>query len=486
MRILFAAYCLVNDINGNSLIGVYKRCLRIGLDMQARGHDVWILCPDRSAYRDELTDMAEQRLNFLELLPKIMYQTPIEVRRQWCRVAFRRLKLDLVVAGEAPLGGIILEPVLWAASTGVPVAILDNAYGSEFARRFVDAHGPIADAVILSGPSSFQIPDPPSFYCGVPPYLEGDQAEAQELLGDTGASPLITVLGYDQKAEQLAAGLLVGLASHPEFRDRPTRAIFFSPDPQSCKERLARQGLESPSVMVLPPPGENLLFGTLSVADLVVGKCGFMQITECLSVGTPFIGVHYRGCCPMFLIPENARPFVHAVYANDAGETGPDDLDVQVAARLLQVPRAQIACLHNGRFGARRIVSEFLEKLPKEPRAETTDESAAMGYTVQILRSAILSQHRGDDVRIRSIRACRLRDEPWGHIDAVVCRYWIRERSWCSNWWGRVYDSNSAGQREVEALENGLAGRKLIYASDDAQVLVEEMGDESLLPPLRL
>jgi hypothetical protein len=486
MRILFAAYCLINDVNGNSLIGVYKRCLRIGLDMHARGHDVWILCPDRTTYRDELTDMAEERLNFVELLPKIMYQAPIEVRRQWCRVAFRRLKPDLVVAGEAPLGGIILEPVLWAASTGVRVAILDNAYGPEFARRFVDAHGPIADAVLLSGPSSFQMVEPPSFYCGVPPYLEGDQTEAQKLLGNASASTLIAVLGYDQKAEQLAAGLFVGLASHPDFRDRPPRAVFFSPDPQSCKERLAKQGLESPSIMVLPPPGENLLFGTLGMADLVVGKCGFMQITECLSVGTPFIGVHYRGCCPMFLIPENARPFVHAVYANDAGQTGPDDLDIEVAARLLQVPRAQIARLHNGRFGARKMVSEFLEKLPSEPRAETTGECAAMGYTVEVLHLAILAQHPGDDVRIRSIRTCRLRDESWGHIDAVVCRYCIGEKSWCSNWWGRRYRSRSEGHSETQALRKGLAGRKLIYASDDSQVLIEDMGDESLLPPLRL
>jgi hypothetical protein len=188
----------------------------------------------------------------------------------------------------------------------------------------------------------------------------------------------------------------------------------------------------------------------------------------------------------MFLIPENARPFVHAVHANGAGDAGPGDVDIQVAARLLRVPRAQIAGMHNGRFGARRMVSEFLEKLPRQPREETTDECAAMGYTIEFLRSAILSQHGGGDVRIRSIRACRLRDESWGHIDAVVCRYWIGETSWCSNWWGRVYGSRSEGHIEVQALREGLAGRKLIYAGDDSQVLVEEMGDEALLPPLRL
>jgi len=329
--------------------------------------------------------------------------------------------------------------------------------------------------------------DPPPFYWGVPPYIEGDPVEARQLLGDpAGPSPLIAVLGYDRKAEQLAAGLLSRLPLHPDFRDRSLRAVFFSPEPQACRERLAAQGLDSPLVMVLPPPGENLLFGTLVLANLVVGKCGFMQITECLSVGTPFIGVHYLGCCPMFLIPGNARGFVHAVYPKPTGDAGPDDVDVEAAARLLQTPKSQLAGLHDGRFGARRRVSEFLENLPRQPRVETTAECAAMGYTVDLVRSAISSLHPGDGVSVRSIRACRLRDESWGQIDAVVCRYQVGGKSWCSNWWGRVYDCECEGRRELEVLRKGTAGRKLIYASDPARVLIEEMGDESVLPPLLL
>jgi hypothetical protein len=482
MRILFSAYCLVDDVNGNSLIGVYKRCLRIGLEMQARGHEVWILCPDRRSFRDELTDMAEKRLQFLELLPRILYQAPIKVRREWCRLVFRRLRPDIVVAGEAPLGGIILEPVLWAASVGVPVAILDNAYGPEFARRFVAAHGPIADAVILSGPSSFQMTEAPPFYCGVPPYLEGDCTEARELLGDhAGTSPLITVLGYDRKAEQLAAGLLAEL---PGVRDRPPRAVFFSPDPQGCQERLAARGIAAPHVVVLPPPGENLLFGMLAMADLVIGKCGFMQIAECLSLGTPFMGVHYLGCCPMYLIPENARRFVHAVYGKGTGETQPENIDIEAAARLLRVAGTAIRQLHDGRFGARGMVADFLENLPRKPRGDTTAECAAMGYSAAIASQAMSKRHPGENIRVRSIRSCRLRDEPWGQIDAVVCRYWAGEVSWCSNWWGRVYRSERDGRREVEALEKGLPGRELIYSSEDARVLIEDIGDESALPPL--
>jgi hypothetical protein len=485
MRVLFVSYLLINDVNGNSLIGVYKRCIRIGLAMAERGHEVWILCPNHADYRDDLTALAQQKLRFLEIEPSILYRAPLEVRRQWCRLVFRRLKPDLVVAGEAPLGGIILEPVLWAAGAGVPLVILDNAYGPDFARRFVAVHGPIADGVILSGPSSFQMPDPPSFYCGVPPYLEGEPTagERWRALHAQGA-PLITVLGYDPKAEQLAAGLLTALAQHPDFRERPPRAIFFSLDPAGCRERLAARGLDC--AVVMPPPAEDVLFGALAGAYLTIGKCGFMQISESLAVGTPFIGVYYRGCCPLFLLPAEAQQFVHAVPVRPGEGMNPSEDDIQAAARMLRTPRSALEKLHDASQGALRIAAEYLERLPRVARSETTAESAAVGYAESLIQAAIAARHPNSKIHVRSVRSSRLREEPWGHIDALVCRYWVDERSWCCNWWGRVYQRAEEGVAEAQRVHAQLPGRSMIWSSSDGRVLIEEMGDEAALPPIQI
>jgi len=59
VRILFVAYCMINNENGDSLIGVYKRSLRIAMEMVRRGHEVWMFCTGRQDYRDELTTQAQ-------------------------------------------------------------------------------------------------------------------------------------------------------------------------------------------------------------------------------------------------------------------------------------------------------------------------------------------------------------------------------------------------------------------------------------------
>lgn len=65
-RFFFVTYCF-GDYQGQSLIGVYKRGLRIALELADRGHEVVFFCTGREAFSDDLTRQAEQRLTFVDI-----------------------------------------------------------------------------------------------------------------------------------------------------------------------------------------------------------------------------------------------------------------------------------------------------------------------------------------------------------------------------------------------------------------------------------
>src|SRR5271170_6038095 len=105
VRVLFVAYCMIDNKNGDSLIGVYKRSLRIGMEMARRGHEVWMFCTGRQDYNDELTAQAKGRIRFLDFPHKLLFSRSEALKRRFYRMTFHRLKLDLMVVGEAPLAG---------------------------------------------------------------------------------------------------------------------------------------------------------------------------------------------------------------------------------------------------------------------------------------------------------------------------------------------------------------------------------------------
>jgi len=356
---------MINNENGDSLIGVYKRALRIGMEMARRGHDVWMFCPGREHYHDELTDQAESYIHYLDMPLKVLFCPSAEVKSRYFRMAIRRLRLDLVVVGEEPNDGTLRDTTLCAMNLGIRLVVLDNAYSPSMARMFVDSNAPTFDGIVLTGPSSLQLRKPPEYYCAAPPYIEGSSAEAQTLLDQSGLLPtrLITVLGYERKAQQLAIALLPKLVEHG------CAAIFLVPDPQESRERVSALPREvAQQILVLPTPSENLLFGCLQLSNLVIGKCGFMQVSESLALGTPFLGITYRGCFSLKLLPKPVRRFVHA-----AERVRVDAATVDAAVRLIHISHDEIRRIHDGKFGARSIVADFLERLPPGRRNGTRE-----------------------------------------------------------------------------------------------------------------
>lgn len=351
---------MCNNSNGDSLIGVYKRSLRIALEMAQRGHEVWIFCPGRQDYHDELTRQAEERLHFLDFGLKVVLCPSKKLMRRYYCMVFRKLRFDMVVLGESPLAGTLFETTICALSLGIRLVVLDNAYAPWLTRAFVILQGWLFDGIVLTGPSSLQMKQAPEYYCGAPPYIEGSSLEARSLLDRSGFQQmrLITVLGYEKKAQQLAVALL------PKLMEHHCAAVFLVPNQDETRKLLSALPPEiEAKTLVLPPPGENLLFGLLQLSNLVIGKCGFMQVSECLALRTPFLAITYRGCFPVWFLPRAVRSFVYPTTT-----VSPSRTTMNAARRLLRTSADDMRTIHDGRFGARAIVADFLEQLPAARR----------------------------------------------------------------------------------------------------------------------
>jgi hypothetical protein len=477
MRVLFVAYCMIDNENGDSLIGVYKRALRIGLEMVNRGHEVCMFCTGRKGYQDELTRQAEERIRFIDFPFELQFSPSAGLRRRFYRMSFRKLNLNMVVIGEAPLAGPLLEAAHCAVGLGIRVVVLDNAYNPGLSRDFVDSHGPMLDGIVLTGPSSFHAPDAPLYYCGVPPYVEGSGEEAETLIQDLQLSRkrVVTVLGYEKKAEQLA------IALWPRLREHGCGMIFLTPNPQECRERLQSQPPAfAESVRILPPPSENLLFGLLKNSNLVIGKCGFMQVTESLAVRTPFLAIQYRGCFPVDYLPREVARFVHAT-----DTVAPDARTFDAAVQFVHTSPQQLNHIHNGQFGARSRVVDFLERLPPAPR-DTREQCLQLGYSSALISKAIESIHGRVGVRLQTIRCNRLRKLDWGHLDSLVCTYTISGAQKSCLLWGRAYKSARKAKSDLRAAALPNSERRILAVDRDRYILLEEDSGQPLPPqPLR-
>jgi hypothetical protein len=416
------------------LIGVYKRSLRVGLELARRGHDVWIHCTGHDEFRDALTIRAERDLHFLDFSRDALLKAPLETRRRYYRRILRRLHPDVVVAGEVPLAGPLLDITLTAIGLGQRVV----------------------------------------FYCAVPPYVPDSHDDGASLPADLPLEGrrLIVVLGYERKAEQLALSLL------PRLSLTGYSTVLVMADGEPRPARLSP--LDSDflrNVRVVRRPSEEMLFSLIRRSRLVIGKCGFMQVSEALALGAPFIGVYYRGCFSPTLLEGDARRFVHATSSTDGDE------DTLVAARrFLHADRGALDALHDGRFGAAATTATFVECLPAVPRHEVTEGTARLGYGHQMVFEAIQAMHPAQRIEFMSgVRANRLRRIDWGALDSVTCVYetgGVRRQAF---FWGRRYATpQRRGRFASGASGNQSPTRVLAWSRDGFTSLEPDRGEEHL------
>lgn len=470
MRFLFVTYCFGNA-QGQALIGVYKRGLRVALELCRRGHEIAFCCPGRENFRDEMTVRAETLLQFVDLP---LDDATGEDDRRASLDGIAALRPDAVVVGEAPLSGPLLEATWCAVELGIPLVVLDNAYQPALVDLFCQVQGPMVDGIILTGPSSFHAPDGPVYLAQVPPYIEASPLEAAELLNDqlglTGRR-LVTVLAYDRNVEQLGASLLSKLA------DPDLEAVFLTPDLDGCRRRLAERSIAGGSWRVIAPAPERLLFGLLQLSRLAIGKCAFMQVTECLALHTPIIGFYFQGDFTLDYIPQVCRPFACSTAAHEA-----DSATVAAARRLLELSGDDMAVVHNGELQATAKAAGFLEVLPRRPRPQTTAECERLGLSPALVERALRRQHPHGRVTIDLLRAARVRLLPGQQVYGLGCHYAVDGERRFARLWARLCESRRAA--EAEAARASGTGRNLLLLAATERLLIEEAVGEAVLPSL--
>ncbi|HBY92992.1 MAG: hypothetical protein M5U01_14960 [Ardenticatenaceae bacterium] len=474
MRVLFVTYCFGN-YEGQALIGVYKRGLRIAMALCDRGHEVVFFCTGREAYQDDLTALAEQRMDFIDIPFSVAAFEDAEQNRQVFLEQIAAIDPDLIVVGEVPLAGAMLETALCAGELRIPLVILDNAYNPLLVSLFCEAHGSIADGIILAGPSSFQMPDPPPYLCQVPPYIESAPQAARAMLADElglEGDRLVTVLAYDTKVERLALSL-VETVDEPDFE-----TLFLSRNPDKCREQLDRlPDSVRRNSRVIPQPPDPLLFGLLELSRLAIVKYGFMQVSECLALRTPVIVVYHEGPTWLEYLPEACRPFAHVTSLSEA-----DAATIAAARRFLSNEKAEMDGVHSGELGAVAKAADFLERLPRDRLRETSRECFARGFTPGNIQAALRRQVQGQAVMLRALRSTRLRRMADSQLHALLCRYTVAGEERVARLWGRLYDSGEAARADGESAVR--SERQVLYFSAAERVLIEADIGQAMLPPL--
>lgn len=280
----------------------------------------------------------QARLTFVDLPFEVAAHEQAARGRERFLRAIADIDPDVIVVGEAPLSGAMLETALYGVESGIPVVILDNAYNPDAVDAFLREVGTIADGCVLTGPSSHHQSRSPPHVCQVPPLVDADPGAARALVEGLGLRPdrLVTVLGS------------------PRRRRWPPRAGRSS-------WSGAVEGL-GPAARAIGTQPERVLFGLLALSRLAIVKHGFMQVTECLSLHTPSSPCTTRAPPGWTSCPRSAGGS-----RTPRRTPGVDEVTVAAATRFLTEP-SPMHEVHDGRWDAAARACDFLEALPHTPR----------------------------------------------------------------------------------------------------------------------
>jgi hypothetical protein len=473
MKFLFAAYCMMDNGPGNSLIGVYKRCLRIGLELHARGHQVAVICPGRHGLRDDTVAAAEQCIQFIDPPLRTYFHPSARYKRRCLRRAIRDFAPDVVAIGEVPMRGILLDVAVASCELRIPTIILDNASRPLLAAKFVKDHGAIADGIALMGPSSLQMENPPAFYCGIAPFIKRPNEAATRTLNEAWpqSNSVITVLAYERKAEDLAIALMRAM---PYL---PCSVVLIAPDVAATRERLQVLPIRvRDKFHVMALPDEGVLFEAIRRSSIVIGKLGFMQMIESICLGTPFLGLYYRGCFSLWGLPPQMLRVV--------GQTSSTRATLPVCLRflrLLYTGRRFIGDVHRGGFSGQSMACDFLERMAGNLRPGVTEDSSHHGYSVDYVTRALQARHPARSIHVLWVRSAPMWDTANEKVHLLIAAYRSGSRQQIVVLWGRRF-ANPLFAQQASASILSEPARRIWFQSLDATLWIEEELSEDDLP----
>lgn len=470
-KFLFVAYCL-RFAGGQAQIGVYKRSIRIGLKLADRGHQVYVYCPGERNFHDAVTEEAKRRLTFLNLPSESHAVDVSHDIRSWFTQVMDEIRPDLVVIGEAPMGGALLEAALIGVELKLPCVCLDNAYDPGTLEFFRLQHGPMFDGLLLTGLSSVvQVPQP-SYLATVPPLVEPRPKEAEVVLNRAGlqGEKLIVVLAYDENVEALGLSLL------EQLEDEKAEMIFLTPREETLRKKLRRSNHRLKGLGAASPPCEGALFGLIQAARLAVAKCAFMQLTECLCLRTPVIGFYYKGEFTLDLLPPSYRRLTSSTDSHDA-----DEETVATARRFLEMREEELSSVHDGQLGGAEKAAELLTQFAAKPRRDPSKDCANLGFPWESIVRALESLHEGASPQLEEARSCKLRDRPGHLIFSLACHYRVEEEPRFARLRGHLFASGEDANRERASLE---PASRWLFQTPSRDCLIEFDTGQLALPEL--
>ncbi|TDC50230.1 hypothetical protein E1281_22355 [Actinomadura sp. KC345] len=459
MRVLMVAYYWIND-GKESMIGVHKRCLRVGTALAERGHEVLLaphgmklpaeeppgitfvelpFTPPRD--KNECFGLAEEGSNRLRMLDRLTELAP-----------------DLLVIGEAPLSGMFLETAMCTAELDLPTVIFDNAYGDFLAEQMWYGQNGFADAMVLTGPTSFHWSDAPRCVRQVAPFVDDVPDAAEDLLDDLGihAEPLVTIFAYDTKVERVALDVAASLDA-----DAPT-LLFLSRDPEKLRARLddLRPHVQT---HVIAPPADPVLFDLLRRSQLAIVKHGFMQITEAVSLGTPVLSIRHNGAEWMAYTPDFFHQFVAVTPGDDLNKT------LAEIGRLLALPPEEVAKVHSGPFQAAEQVAAFLEEAHAAGRRDKEEECEARGFTFGRVTRALRHLVGPEVSSVHTLRATRINASRQRDQYALYVGYTANGTDRSARLVGTLYSFPGAAHGPYAADH---ANDRSLYTSPDGRIVL--------------
>jgi hypothetical protein len=443
LRVLMFGYCFFRK-GMEPAIGVYKRLVRVGMELVARGHrvDMHIVhLFDDDLYTDPLIERASKAasFSFLDLPIKDIRRSPETADWNFhCYTGcIADVRPDVIVVGEVPLLGDLLAQALAAVHSRAPVVVIDNTYCSLSVSFMAAQHGPLADALVLVGPSAHELQPAPPFVHYAPPFAPSpDRLARPSVEGLAADGPTMTVLGYDPAVREL--GLQLAL----ELGVDCGQVVVVGPDPDAATRHAASLGL-SGKVVPLAPPSEELLFSLLHHSRLAVVKGGFMQVTECLSLGTPVVAYRYGGSFSLGLIPEVSRRYV----VGAKGTTASPEL---VAAARALLAGGMEDRVHDGPMDGVGAAADAVESAARAGVRSAVADCEGVGISRRAMAGAVRSWW-GEGAELVDVRCTQIRDDESFRAYATVVHLTIGRESRSTVLLCRVYGSAGDAADAAEA-----------------------------------
>jgi hypothetical protein len=293
--ILFITYTMNNPIVG----GAFMRAFRLATEMSRRG---WrpIICNSGPMLMDPKIAGAAESIQFVRLV-----RDRPELTVDVAAAEFEAMNPDIIVMGEGPIAPMRLYYDA-ARRLPQPFIVLDQFYRHGL---LPDRDG--VDLVLLYALSSFwkndlylQAP-----YEITPPFIEEVARKPDLPLPlDLQGFPWITFVAYDAYVLKKGLDLLARLA-HPDLVK-----IVMSRNPAACLREAKAMGLSMEKFVCLPLQLDPVMFGFFSASAASLVSNGFMQIMDCLALGSPVVALERSASVGMNELNIDSRFFPYVSF----------------------------------------------------------------------------------------------------------------------------------------------------------------------------